>query len=124
MAEQTLEMETEQLEILDFLQKHLPFSILPAEKLRAVANQVDVQYFKADTPILHFGETAKHWLIVRSGAVEIFRRDGTLYNRLTEGGHFGEAGLMQQRQQVRFPATALEDTLVYLIAPEVFWISS
>ena len=120
MAEQTLEMETEQLEILDFLQKHLPFSILPAEKLRAVANQVDVQYFKADTPILHFGETAKHWLIVRSGAVEIFRRDGTLYNRLTEGGHFGEAGLMQQRQQVRFPATALEDTLVYLIAPEVF----
>jgi len=120
MTEQMLEMETEQLEILDFLQKHPPFTILAAEKLQEIAKTVDVQYFKAGTPITQFGETSKHWYVIRSGAVEIFRRDGTLYNRLTEGGHFGEAGLMQHRQQVRFPATAIEDTLVYLISPEVF----
>jgi CBS domain-containing protein len=56
---------------------------------------------------------------VRSGAVEVFRRDGTLYNRLTEGGHFGEAGLLQKKK-VRFPVVALEDSLLYLVPEPVF----
>jgi CBS domain-containing protein len=120
MTEQTLIMESEQLEILGFLEKHPPFTGLPANVLHKLAKSVDVQYFKADTPITQFGEPALNWYVVRSGAVEIFRRDGTLYNRLNEGGHFGEAGLLQKRQQIRFPATALEDTLLYLIPPPVF----
>lgn len=120
MTDQTLAMESEQLEVLSFLEKHPPFSGLPAEVLHTLAKSVDVQYFKADTPIAQFGESALFWYVVRSGAVEIFRRDGTLYNRLNEGGHFGEAGLLQQRQQIRFPATALEDTLLYLIPPALF----
>lgn len=113
-------MQSEQLEILDFLQKHLPFRVLPEDALHHVARSVDVRYFKANTPILKFGEPALHWHVVRSGAVEIFRRDATLFNRLNEGGHFGEAGLLQQRRQVRFPVTALEDTLLYLIPANVF----
>lgn len=120
MTEQTLAMESEQLEVLSFLEKQPPFMGLPAEVLHKLAKSVDVQYFKADTPITQFGEPALNWYVVRSGAVEIFRRDGTLYNRLNEGGHFGEAGLLQKRQQIRFPATALEDTLLYLIPPPVF----
>ncbi len=120
MTEQTLIMESEQLEILGFLEKHPPFTGLPANVLHKLAKSVDVQYFKADTPITQFGEPALNWYVVRSGAVEIFRRDGTLYNRLNEGGHFGEAGLLQKRQQIRFPATAIEDTLLYLIPPPVF----
>ena len=44
---------------------------------------------------------------------EVFRRDGTLYNRLTEGGYFGEAGLLQKKR-VRFPVVALQDTLPLL----------
>ncbi len=120
MTEQTLAMESEQLEILGFFEKHPPFLGLPADVLHKLAKSVDVQYFKADTPITQFGGPALHWYVVRSGAVEIFRRDGTLYNRLNEGGHFGEAGLLQQRQQIRFPATALEDTLLYLVPPPVF----
>ena len=113
-------MQSEQLEVLDFLQKHLPFTALPPEALHALAQSIDVRYFKADSPILTFGEPALYWYVIRSGAVEIFRRDGTLYNRLTEGGHFGEAGLLQQRRQVRFPATAIEDTLLYLVPAEIF----
>ena len=113
-------MESEQLEVLDFLQRHLPFNALPEATLHEAAKAIDVRYFKADTSILKFGEPAHHWFIVRSGAVEIFRRDGTLYNRLTEGGHFGEAGLLLQRRQVRFPASALEDTLLYVLPGEVF----
>jgi CBS domain-containing protein len=113
-------MQSEQLEVLDFLERHLPFTALPPETLEALATSIDVRYHKADSTILAFGEPAHSWFIVRSGAVEIFRRDGTLYNRLTEGGHFGEAGLLQQRRQVRFPATALEDTLLYVVPAEFF----
>lgn len=112
-------MQSEQLEILDFLQRHIPFTALPADVLREVAKSVDVQYVKRETPIKQFGDPLHHWFIVRSGAVEIYRRDGTLYNRLTEGGHFGEAGLLQ-RSKVRFPATAIEDTLLYVIPDSLF----
>jgi CBS domain-containing protein len=113
-------MESEKLEILIFLQRHSPFTSLPEEVLSALAQSINVQYFKADSPILIFGEPALNWWLVRSGAVEIFRRDGTLYNRLNEGGHFGEAGLLQQKKQVRFSASALEDTLLYVIPDSIF----
>ncbi len=112
-------MHDEQLEILDFLRRYPPFAELPEEALQQVARSVDVRYFKAGTRIVEFGEAALAWHVVRSGAVEIFRRNGTLYNRLTEGGYFGEFGLLH-RKRVRFPATALEDTLLYLIPEPVF----
>lgn len=112
-------MQAEQLEILDFLRRHPPFTELPEEALAELACAVDVRYFKAGTPIIRFGEDALHWYVVRSGAVEVFRRDGTLYNRLTEGGYFGEFGLLH-RKKVRFPVTAREDTLAYLIPEAVF----
>ncbi len=113
-------MQSEQLEVLDFLERYQPYKALPESALHQLAQSIDVRYYKAESTILNFGEPARSWFIVRSGAVEIFRRDGTLYNRLTEGGHFGEAGLMQQRRQVRFPAGALEDTLLYQVPAEVF----
>lgn len=112
-------MESEQLEILDFLQKHMPYSALPEDVLKDVARAVDVRYVKSGTAIFQFGEPLHYWFIVRSGAVEIYRRDGTLYNRLTEGGHFGESGLLQRRT-VRYPATAIEDTLLYVIPDSLF----
>ncbi len=112
-------MQDEQLEILQFLQGQPAFAALPEEVLHRVATAVDVRYFKAGSSILEFGQPAESWFVVRSGAVEVFRRDGTLYNRLTEGGHFGEAGLLQKKK-VRFPVMALEDTLLYLIPEAVF----
>lgn len=112
-------MQVEQLEILDFLRSHAPFGELPEDTLQRVAAAVDVRYFKAGTRILEFGQAAESWFVVRSGAVEIYRRNGTLYNRLTEGGYFGEFGLLRNKR-VRFPAAALEDTLVYAIPEPVF----
>ncbi|MCL4757914.1 MAG: CBS domain-containing protein [Rhodocyclaceae bacterium] len=112
-------MQVEQLEILDFLRGLRPFESLPAEVLESVVAQVDVRYCRAGEPIVVFGALAEHWYIVRSGAVEIFRRGGTLYNRLTAGGHFGEFGLLRNGL-VRFPATALDDTLLYQIPRETF----
>jgi len=112
-------MQVEQLEILDFLRAHPPFSDLPEDTLQRVAASVDVRYFKAGSRILEFGQAAEAWFVVRSGAVEIYRRNGTLYNRLTEGGYFGEFGLLRNKR-VRFPAAAIEDTLLYLIPEPVF----
>lgn len=112
-------MQVEQLEIVDFLRRHAPFTDLPEDTLHRVAASIDVRYFKAGTPIIAFGDEALYWYVVRSGAVEVFRRNGTLYNRLTEGGYFGEFGLLRNKR-VRFPAVALEDTLLYLIPEPVF----
>ncbi len=112
-------MQDEQLEILEFLRSRPPFEGLAEEMLHRLATSVDVRYCKADTRIIEFGDEAQWWFIVRSGAVEVQRRNGTLYNRLTEGGYFGEFGLLRNKR-VRFPAVAIEDTLLYLVPEAVF----
>lgn len=112
-------MEVEQLEILDFLRGLAALRGLPEEALQRAAMSVDVRYVPAGQRIIEFGDPAQYWFVLRSGAVEVYRRDGSLYNRLTPGGHFGEFGLLRHRK-VRFPAAALEDSLLYLIPEPVF----
>jgi len=112
-------MEVEHLEVLDFLRRFPPFGELPEEVLEKIASQVEVGYFKAGTQILEFNQEIDALHVVRSGAVEIFRRNGDLYNRLSEGGFFGEFGLLRNKK-VRFPAQALEDTLIYFIPEPLF----
>ena len=112
-------MQIEQLEIIGFLRAHPPFEALPQEALERLATTIDVSYYKAGHQIVEFGQAAEYWYVVRSGAVEVFRRNGTLYNRLTSGGYFGEFGLLRHGR-VRFPARALDDSLIYLIPQAVF----
>ncbi len=112
-------MHAEQIEVAEFFARHQPFNLLPQERLEQLAGQVDVSYFKAGTQIWNFGDEIHDWYVIRSGAVEVYRRNGDLYNRLSEGGFFGEFGLLRNGR-VRFPVKALEDTLVYLIPEEVF----
>ncbi|WP_231494623.1 DUF294 nucleotidyltransferase-like domain-containing protein [Bordetella petrii] len=112
-------MQIEQLEIIDFLRAHPPFDALPDDVLENLASAIDVSYYKAGEQIIELGQPSGHWYVVRSGAVEVYRRDGTLYNRLTSGGYFGESGLLRHGR-VRFPAKALEDSLVYLIPGPAF----
>ncbi len=112
-------MHAEQLEVAEFFTRHQPFNLLPEERLEQLAGEVDVAYFKAGTQIKEFGDEISDWYIIRSGAVEVYRRNGDLYNRLSEGGFFGEFGLLRHGR-VRFPIKALEDTLVYLIPEDVF----
>ncbi|MCC2595072.1 DUF294 nucleotidyltransferase-like domain-containing protein [Pusillimonas sp. MFBS29] len=112
-------MQVEQLEIVDFLRVRPPFDKLPKEAVELVATTIDVRYYKAGENIVEFGEPGAFWYIVRSGAVEVFRRNGTLYNRLTSGGYFGESGLLRSGR-MRFPVRALEDSLIYLVPQQVF----
>lgn len=112
-------MQDEQLEILGFMRGHALFTDLPDDVLHTVAAATDVRYCKAGTQIVEFGQPAHFLHLVRSGAVEVFYRDGKLYNRMTEGGYFGEFGLLH-RKTVRFPARALDDSLLYLVPEAVF----
>lgn len=112
-------MQAEQIEIAQFLAQHPPFNDLPIKALNELAQQVEVAYFRAQTEILQLGQDIADLYVIRSGSVEMYRRNGELYNRLAVGGIFGQMGLLMNRK-VRFPATALEDTLVYCINVELF----
>jgi len=112
-------MEVEQLEILTFLKDHVPFRWLPEEELSKVATEIDVSYFRAGATILEVGQTNSDIHIVRSGAVEIYLRNGELFNRLGEGGMFGQQSVLT-KSPVRFPAKALDDTLIYFIPYALF----
>ncbi|WP_193076037.1 DUF294 nucleotidyltransferase-like domain-containing protein [Pseudomonas sp. FME51] len=112
-------MQVELIEIRDHLSRFAPFDELPEETLDETASQVQVRYYKAGAPILEFGQEITELHYIRSGAVEIYRRDGELFNRLGEGDIFGQASL-RRGGRVRFPASALEDTLIYFIPGEQF----
>lgn len=112
-------MQAEQTEIMEFLRKQAPFRMLDTQVLENIAGRTDVAYFKAGTRIMVFDEPVADWHVIRSGAVEVYRRTGELYDRLTVGDYFGQFGLLRDKR-VRFPATAVEDTLVYLIPEALF----
>jgi CBS domain-containing protein len=112
-------MQIEIVEIRDHLARFPPFDSLPENTLSSIARQVEVAYFKAGSEILEYGSEIHHLHYLRSGAVEIYRRSGELYNRLSEGDIFGQVGLLRSNK-VRFPARAIEDSLVYFIPEAVF----
>jgi CBS domain-containing protein len=112
-------MHVELEEISNHLCRFAPFDALPRDVVEAITRRIEVSYFKAGSEILEAGATIQHLHYVRSGAVEIYRRNGELYNRLVEGDIFGQAGLLRSNK-VRFPARALEDSLIYFIPADMF----
>ncbi|SDU26504.1 DUF294 nucleotidyltransferase-like domain-containing protein [Halopseudomonas salegens] len=112
-------MQIELIEIRDHLSRFPPFEQLPEETLEQLASQVEISYFQAGSEILAFDQPIHQLHYVRSGAVEVYRRNGELYNRLSEGDIFGHFGLLRSNR-VRFPAKALEDCLIYLLPDSQF----
>ena len=112
-------MEAEQLEILGFIRRFPPFNDLDDEVLAAIAEQIEIAYYRAGTVILNYGDLVHDLYLIRSGAVEMHRRSGELHNRLSEGNLFGQMGLLMNNR-VRMSATALEDTLVYCLPEALF----
>ncbi|GAA0847163.1 DUF294 nucleotidyltransferase-like domain-containing protein [Marinobacter szutsaonensis] len=112
-------MQAELIDIRNHMAQFPPFDEMPEELLDQVVGGVEVEYFRAGTQILEFGQDNTWLYYIRSGAVEIFRRSGELYNRIGEGDIFGQFGLLMNKT-VRFPARALEDTLVYRIPEATF----
>ena len=112
-------MDVELLEIRQHMGRFPPFDGLSDDLLDAIAEQVEVSYFKTGSSILELNETLSDLCYIRSGAVEVYRSQGELYNRLGEGDIFGHFSLLRNHK-VRFPAQAIEDTLIYFIPNAVF----
>lgn len=112
-------MEAEHLEILNFLRRFPPFNELPEEELVELAKNTAISYFKAGSQVLEYNESISDLHVIRNGSVETYNRNGDLFNRLSEGGFFGEAGLLR-KGKVRYPVKALEDTLIYFIPGSLF----
>jgi len=112
-------MEVELLEIKDFISQYPPFDALPEEALTEVTRSIEISYFRADTSIVELNDKINELYIIRSGIVEIYRRNGDLYNRLDQGKLFGQMGLLTNNK-VRFPAKSVKDTLLYCIPELIF----
>lgn len=112
-------MHAEHAEVCQHLGQHPPFDRLSTELLELAGSQVEIAYYRAGSDILVFDQEIRHLCYVRSGAVEVFRRSGDLYNRLGEGEIFGHFNLLRSNR-VHFPAVALEDSLIYFIPETVF----
>ncbi|KUJ71316.1 DUF294 nucleotidyltransferase-like domain-containing protein [Thiomicrospira sp. WB1] len=112
-------MEAEIKEIRDHISAYPPFRDLSDALLNDIATSVEIAYYQAGAPIVEFGDPIHYLFYIRSGAVEVYLRNGELYNRLDEGDIFGHVGLLLNRR-VRSPVTAIEDTLIYLIPAAVF----
>lgn len=112
-------MTIEQLDIREHMAQFAPFDTLPDTLLDRVAGQVEVRYFQAGTELLVKDQPIHELWYLRSGAVEMFKRSGSLFNRLSEGDIFGYSDLLRNNR-VRFPVRALEDSLVYFIPETLF----
>jgi CBS domain-containing protein len=112
-------MEVELLEIQDFIRQYPPFDQLPEEAVTEVAQNIEISYYRADSSIVELNDKIHELYMVRSGVVEIYRRNGDLYNRLDQGKLFGQMGLLTNNK-VRFPTKALKDTLLYCIPESIF----
>ncbi len=112
-------MDPEILEIRRHLGGYPPFEDLSDEQLDRIAENIEITYYRAGHQILAAGEAIEALCYIRSGAVEVYRRTGDLFDRLGEGSIFGHYGLLRGRR-VHYPAIAIEDTLIYHIAAELF----
>src|SRR6056300_744002 len=112
-------MEAEHFEIAEFLGRFQPFDQLPAQELQRLATNIEISYYRAGTDIFRFGDEIRELCVVRTGSVEIYRRNGELYNRLSEGDVFGQLGLLMSNK-IRLPSRAIEDSLIYFIPEDIF----
>ncbi len=106
------------LEAAGFLRVHPPFSALPDDRVRTVAQAAELERVPAGTTIFSEGEgPVEHLRVIRRGAVEIVS-DGRVLDLLGEGELFGHASMLSGFP-TGFEARAAEDTVCYRIPAEV-----
>ncbi|WP_110668159.1 DUF294 nucleotidyltransferase-like domain-containing protein [Salinicola halophilus] len=113
-------MNIEQLDIRSHMAQFAPFDSLADEHLDRIASEVEIRYFQAGSELLSRDQPIEALWYVRSGAVEMYQRSGRLFNRLSEGDIFGYSDLLRSNRKVRYPVSAIEDTLIYFIPGETF----
>jgi len=98
---------------------HQPFCWLPEEAVSELVRSIEVSYTQADEQVLAYGDPISHLYFVRSGEVDVFRRNGQLFNRCSQGYVFGQMGLFMQGK-ARFSVRTTTDCLFYLIPAPIF----
>ncbi len=112
-------MDVELFEIRQHMGRFAPFDTLSDALLDELVAGIEVAYYKAGSDILTLDQEVHELCYIRSGAVEVTRRNGDLYNRLGEGDIFGHFSLLRNHK-ARFPARAMEDTLIYFVPEGLF----
>jgi len=106
------------MQVEAFLARYPPFDSLTPEALERVARSVQIEFFPAGTTILQqAGEPARFLYVVRAGAVELLD-EGRVLDLLGEGEAFGHPSLLSHLGPT-FDVRAHEDTLCYLVEPEI-----
>lgn len=114
-------MHDELAEIRDFLAEVPPFHQLPAAELAALGRRLVIRYLRrgSDFP----PAAAAHLWIIRQGAVDLRRPDGSLGRRLAEADS-SDAACLPDSEEARWSGHAAEDSLLYglpLEALEQLW---
>lgn len=112
-------MSVELADIERAVVEHQPFCWLPEEAVSELVRTIEVSYTQADEQVLAYGDPISHLYFMRSGEVEVSRRNGQLFNRLSEGYVFGQMGLFMQGK-ARFSVRTTTDCLFYLIPTPIF----
>ena len=105
-------------DIVRFLLDHPPFDALGADRVRSVADAVEIEEHPAGTTIINQGaDPVAHLRVVRTGTIEIVH-DGIVLDLLGEGELFGHASMLSGLP-TGFEARAAEDVSCYRIDAEV-----
>lgn len=112
-------MDVELIEVRDFLAGCAPFDELPSEQLDRLPAQLTERYHRRGTVVIDVGDENNYLHLIRSGAMEVCDRDGTLLDTRDEGDCFGYSTLAQSGPS-RFRILAAADTLVLDVPRSVF----
>ncbi len=110
--------------VLDFLQRILPFSELPASDLRGLVKSCVIDFHPKGTLVFEQGVTEVNSLyLIQSGGVRLFRRDEEgaeiLVDYRGEGDSLGGLSMLQGGRAL-FNAETVEDTFFFHLSKPAF----
>lgn len=111
-------MSVELADITRFLAATAPFDVLDEAAIDALAAQLSERYFRRGTEIIAPGQVGTSLFIIRSGAVEIFDRAGTLLDTRDAGECCGNSTINGTGPS-RYRMVAAADTLALVVPQHV-----
>ncbi len=112
-------MDVELAEVRTFLAGNAPFDVLPPGVLDGLVRRLRLRYHRRGTALIARGRDNAHLYVIRSGAADIRDGEGTLVERIAEGGCAGSITLVEGNPST-FEVTAIEDTLAIVMDAATF----
>lgn len=100
--------------VFEFMHRYPPFSLLAADRLLSLSEQVEIRYFDADQEIFREGDEAGSFVfLVRKGSVSLQKQE-TLADVCDEGDIFGVRSMLSGKPYV-LTAITREESLLYAV---------